>query len=62
MNSVKKDFFGKFGIPGTIGANDCTHVPIIKPSEDNPNMRDFNYMNRKGYCTLNVQLVRYVLM
>ena len=62
LPSVQKEFFEKFGIKGTVGAIDCTHVPLIKPSENNPNMKDFNYMNRKGCYSLNVQLVRCVLM
>lgn len=48
----KADFMEKFGFPGVIGAIDCTHVAILKPAID-----EHNFINRKGYHSLNVQLI-----
>ncbi|XP_017461827.1 PREDICTED: putative nuclease HARBI1 [Rhagoletis zephyria] len=47
QNIVKKRF------PGVLGAIDCTHVKIKKPSSD----VEYCYINRKGYFSKNVQLV-----
>jgi len=41
------------GLPGVIGAIECTHVPIQSPGEDDAKI----YRNRKGYFSINVQLV-----
>jgi len=41
------------GLPGVIGAIECTHVPIQSPGEDDAEI----YRNRKGYFSINVQLV-----
>lgn len=42
--------------PGVIGCIDCTHVAIIAPKEEN-NFPEEAYVNRKGYHSINVQLV-----
>lgn len=45
----------KFNFPGVIGAIDCTHIPIIAPPTfDHIRLA---YYNRKGYYSLNVQIV-----
>lgn len=49
---LKLDFMNKFGFPGTIGAIDCTHVAILKPTDE-----EHNFINRKGYHSLNVQMI-----
>lgn len=49
MNS----FFRASRLPGIIGAVDCTHIPIQSPGADDAEM----YRNRKGYFSVNVQLV-----
>jgi len=46
-------FYSKSKIPGIIGAIDCTHVAIQSPGNDDAEI----YRNRKGYFSVNVQLV-----
>ena len=46
-------FYTKSGMPGVIGAIDCTHVPIQSPGGDDAEI----YRNRKGYFSINVQLI-----
>eukprot|EP00105_Crassostrea_gigas_P019294 XP_011437737.1 PREDICTED: putative nuclease HARBI1 [Crassostrea gigas] len=46
------DFFGIAQFPGVIGAIDGTHVRILTPSEHEP-----EYVNRKNFHSINVQLV-----
>ncbi|XP_064475419.1 putative nuclease HARBI1 [Ornithodoros turicata] len=52
---IKKRFAAMSGMPGCIGAIDCTHIAIIAPSA--PTYREAVYVNRKGYHSLNVQMV-----
>ncbi|XP_028437867.1 putative nuclease HARBI1 [Perca flavescens] len=52
--AVKQIFFAIAGFPNVIGAIDCTHVPIKAPP--GPNEGDF--VNRKGFHSVNVQMVR----
>lgn len=52
MQINKRFFFEKCGLPGTIAAIDCTHVAIIAPLEE-----EHNYINRKGYHSINVQFI-----
>lgn len=56
-NSVKQRFYHKFGIPGTIGAIDCTHIAVVAPAMNDPVRPGIAYYNRKGYFSLNVQMV-----
>ncbi|XP_064476188.1 putative nuclease HARBI1 [Ornithodoros turicata] len=49
---IKDDFYETYRFPGIIGAIDCTHVPIVAPATD-----EFLYVNRKGYHSMNVQLI-----
>ena len=46
-------FYSASRMPGVIGAIDCTHVPIQSPGGDDAEI----YRNRKGYFSINVQLV-----
>uniref|UniRef100_A0A8C4HJK6 Putative nuclease HARBI1 n=1 Tax=Dicentrarchus labrax TaxID=13489 RepID=A0A8C4HJK6_DICLA len=48
----KHKFFLLRNMPNTIGVTDCTHVHIQTPHE-----RDWEYINRKGSCSINIQLV-----
>ena len=50
FDAAKHEWQEKFSFPAAIGALDCTHVKIRKP-------KDFGdeYINRKGYTSINVQ-------
>lgn len=52
MNAVKEQFMEKFNFPGVLGAIDGTHIAILKPMEE-----EHNFINRKGYHSLNVQII-----
>ncbi|CAG9130974.1 unnamed protein product [Plutella xylostella] len=49
---IKQEFQMKFRLPGVIGCIDCTHVAIVKPSHE-----EHLFFNRKGYHSLNVQMI-----
>lgn len=44
-------------MPGVIGCVDCTHIAITRPGGDDEHPEHI-YVNRKGYHSINVQLVR----
>ena len=50
--NIKNNFFEIAHFPEVIGAIDGTHIPILKPSTN-----DYIYINRKGYASLNCQIV-----
>lgn len=50
-------FFRTYGFPGVIGATDYTHVAIIAPKKGNPFYAEALNINRKGYHSINLQLV-----
>lgn len=54
LNTIKDVFYEASGFPNTIGCIDCTHIEIKAPS-----LYDFpdEYINRKGWHSLNVQAV-----
>lgn len=54
LNSITycSRFQSRFGLPGVIGCIDCTHVALVKPNEE-----EHLFYNRKGYHSLNVQMV-----
>ena len=51
--NVKSKFKDIAGIPGIVGAIDCTHIPIVSPGGDNAEL----YRNRKGFFSINVQAI-----
>lgn len=48
-------FYSMYGFPGVIGCLDCTHCAIVPPNTTNFDER--SYVNRKGYHSINTQLV-----
>ncbi|XP_071802814.1 putative nuclease HARBI1 [Asterias amurensis] len=51
---VKRDFHAVSGFPGVVGAIDCTHVKLYgAPLGEDEHL----YVNRKGYHSINVQVV-----
>ncbi|KAJ8913907.1 hypothetical protein NQ315_005704 [Exocentrus adspersus] len=57
MDTIRLRFYDKYGLPGVIGAIDCTHVAIFPPSQNDEVYPEHIYVNRKNYHSLNVQLV-----
>lgn len=51
-------FWEKFDFPYAVGCIDCTHVAIVPPPNRHPVYPEHIYVNRKGYHSINVQLVR----
>lgn len=49
-------FYEKTGVPGVIGCIDCTHIAIFPPNS-NGLYPEHIYVNRKGYHSINTQLV-----
>lgn len=49
---VCREFRNKMRIPSIIGAIDCTHIRIKNPSD-----RGVVFINRKGYASINVQMI-----
>ncbi|XP_064462018.1 putative nuclease HARBI1 [Ornithodoros turicata] len=49
----KTQFLRRFGFPFTVGVIDCTHIRIKSPGGQVAQV----YINRKGYYSLNMQLV-----
>jgi hypothetical protein len=54
-DKAKAKFYAMAGFPGVIGCIDCTHVKILAPSP--PAYNEGEFVNRKGYHSINVQLV-----
>ena len=52
IQKTKLDFYEVAGFPGVLGCIDCTHIPIIAPSDD-----EYAYANRKGFHSVNVQAI-----
>lgn len=51
-DETKEYFFNRFKIPGVIGLIDGTHIPLIRPVEN-----EHMFFNRKGYHSLNSMIV-----
>ncbi|KAK4885797.1 hypothetical protein RN001_002068 [Aquatica leii] len=57
LQAVKAGFYEKYNFPGVIGAIDCSHVAIIAPKTNDPHRPGIAYYNRKGFYSLNVQVI-----
>ncbi|XP_030745989.1 putative nuclease HARBI1 isoform X2 [Sitophilus oryzae] len=52
LRDVRQRFFNLYRLPGIIGCIDCTHIAIVAPV-----INEHIYMNRKGFHSLNVQMI-----
>ncbi|KAL5245888.1 hypothetical protein ACI65C_013296 [Semiaphis heraclei] len=50
-------FFAKYGLQGVVGVIDCTHIAITPPKKNDELYPEHIYVNRKGYHSINTQLV-----
>ncbi|KAK6018259.1 hypothetical protein OSTOST_16167 [Ostertagia ostertagi] len=50
--AIRQSFYRKYHIPGIVGVIDGTHCRILQPTRD-----EGDYVNRKGYHSLNVGIV-----
>lgn len=53
--STKRDFSSIAGFPNVLGCVDGTQVKIIKPRQN-----EADFVNRKGYHSLNVQVIYHI--
>ncbi|XP_008178491.1 putative nuclease HARBI1 [Acyrthosiphon pisum] len=56
LNTIRRGFYEKTGVPGVIGCIDCTHIAIFPPRSEGL-YAEHIYVNRKGYHSINTQLV-----
>ncbi|XP_050065116.1 putative nuclease HARBI1 [Aphis gossypii] len=57
FNAVRKGFNEKFGFQGVVGVVDCTHIAIFPPPINGELYPEHIYVNRKGYHSINTQLI-----
>jgi hypothetical protein len=57
LRSIRQKFYTQYGVPGIVGCIDCTHVAIVPPARNNPQLPEHIFVNRKGYHSLNCQLI-----
>lgn len=59
IRETKVGFYNYCRFPGVVGAIDCTHIPIQNPGGETAEI----YRNRKGYHSLNVQVMsqKYII-
>lgn len=50
-------FYEDFHFPGVVGCVDCTHIAIFPPNINDDQAPEYIYINRKGYHSINVQIV-----
>uniref|UniRef100_A0A8W8J8F9 Putative nuclease HARBI1 n=1 Tax=Magallana gigas TaxID=29159 RepID=A0A8W8J8F9_MAGGI len=53
VTEIQRGFMNHSGIPGIVGAIDCTHIPIQSPGGDMAEL----FRNRKGFFSINVQAI-----
>ncbi|KAK5649564.1 hypothetical protein RI129_000593 [Pyrocoelia pectoralis] len=51
--TTTQQFYNISRFPKCIGALDCTHIKIMSPGEDEPEI----YRNRKGFFSVNIQAI-----
>ncbi|XP_022165318.1 putative nuclease HARBI1, partial [Myzus persicae] len=54
---IKDWFRTRFHIPGVIGVIDGSHIGIFPPSTNHNQYPEFVYVNRKGFHSINTQLI-----
>lgn len=54
---VLYSFYRRHEFPGVIGCIDCTHIAIFPPAANNNIHPEHLYINRKGYHSINTQLI-----
>ncbi|XP_025992133.2 putative nuclease HARBI1 [Solenopsis invicta] len=57
LTTIRNAFYTEYGFPGVVGCIDCTHVAIFPPSKNNEMYPEHVYVNRKGYHSINTQLI-----
>ncbi|CAI6376316.1 unnamed protein product [Macrosiphum euphorbiae] len=57
LNAVRRGFNEKFGFQGVVGVVDCTHIAIFPPPINDELYPEHIYVNRKGYHSINTQLI-----
>ncbi|XP_015119516.1 putative nuclease HARBI1 [Diachasma alloeum] len=57
VRASRDRFWRRFQFPNAIGCIDGTHVAIVPPKINDPVHPENVYVNRKGYHSLNVQLI-----
>ena len=53
MEETRRNFKKIANFPGVFGALDCTHVAVLSPGSQRAKI----YRNRKGYFSINVQVI-----
>ncbi|CAI6377844.1 unnamed protein product [Macrosiphum euphorbiae] len=60
LDSVRTSFFAKYGLQGVVGVINCTHIAITPPKKNDELYPEHIYVNRKGYHSINTQLVSII--
>ena len=55
LRNVSKGFYSFAGFPNVVGCVDGTQIPIFRPNE-----RPEQYVNRKGFHSINVQVLKII--
>lgn len=57
LKANREQFYNTHSFAGVIGCVDCTHVAVFPPITHDPEYPEHIYVNRKGYHSINVQLI-----